>query len=188
MKRKIPKLFALILLVSFASFLAADEKTDKVDEIVKEGNKSATAGATLAIIRDNLISVASTDSLEIKNTLEKGRGVFAKRDFLEGEIIEHAPVIVIPTNEEPTRDMVLYNYTFGWGKDLKQSALALGYGSLYNHSKNPNAYWVLNEKNLEIDFIAKTAIKAEEEITLSYNGNFNPNKDTQNPLWFDPVE
>lgn len=172
MKRKIQKLFAFILLISFASFIAAEEKADKIDEIVKEWNKSA----------------ASTDSLEIKNTSEKGRGVFAKRDFSEGEIIEHAPVIVIPTNEEPSRDMVLYNYTFGWGKDFKQSALALGYGSLYNHSKNPNAYWILNEKNLEINFIAKRAIKAEEEITISYNGNFNSNKDTQNPLWFDPVE
>ena len=123
----------------------------------------------------------STDSLEVRDSPGKGRGVFAKRAFNPGDLIERAPVIIIHSEEEPTEETTLYHYTFGWGPKRRDSALALGYGGLYNHSYFPNAYYERREKDQCIDFIAKSRINPGDEISVNYNGN----PDSQDRLWFD---
>lgn len=122
----------------------------------------------------------NTDSLEIRPSPGKGRGVFAKRPFKEGELIERAPVIPIPGYEEPDKGTVLFDYAYGWGTDLKDSALVLGFGSLYNHSYTPNGYYVRREEEFCIDFIAIKEILPGEEIMVNYGGS----PDAQDPLWF----
>src|SRR5690242_8740348 len=78
----------------------------------------------------------------IKNTEKYGRGIFATRNIKKGEYIEIAPVIVIPYAEwKPMRGSILSNYIFRWDED---KAIALGYGSLYNHSYTPNARYFTN--------------------------------------------
>lgn len=58
--------------------------------------------------------------------------------------------------------------------------VALGFGSIYNHTDNPNAMYKEHEKELTIDFIALRDIQKDEEITVNYvQGNNN-----KNPLWF----
>lgn len=58
--------------------------------------------------------------------------------------------------------------------------VALGFGSIYNHTDNPNAMYKEYEKELTIDFIALRDIQKDEEITVNYvQGNNN-----KNPLWF----
>lgn len=127
------------------------------------------------------IMVTATDSLEVREILGKGRGVFAKRRFEAGELIERAPIIPLSQVEEP-RDpqLVLYHYIFSWGPEGKQSALALGYGSLYNHSYTPNALYIVHELEKCIDFIAYQAIEISQEITI----NYNKDPSCQDPLWF----
>lgn len=115
----------------------------------------------------------------MKHTEKYGRGIFAIRDIKKGEFIEEAPVIVVPaTDWKLMRESILLNYVFQWGKD---KALALGYGSLYNHSYTPNARYITNMQNNSIDFYAREDIPRGEEITVNYNGD---PKD-QSPLWFD---
>jgi hypothetical protein len=47
-----------------------------------------------------------------------GRGVFAQRAIRAGELIERAPVLVIPRTDLAHVDRtVLYDYYFGWGED-----------------------------------------------------------------------
>lgn len=104
----------------------------------------------------------------------KGRGVFAMRKFRMGETIERCPVIVIPASEAPLiRDTRLAHYYFEWGDDCKQAAIALGYGSLYNHSYSPNARYEFREAEECLEFIALGDIQAGEEITINYN-NLGP--------------
>ena len=57
--------------------------------------------------------------------------------------IELCPVVVIPPHEIETIDKtVIYNYYFLWQNN--QAAIALGYGSLYNHSYDPNAEYIMD--------------------------------------------
>ena len=73
----------------------------------------------------------------------------------------------------------LYNYYFSWQK--RQSAFALGYGSLYNHSYSPNAQYTKNFSHDTITFTSIRSIKKGEEITVNYNGNPH----SKNVVWFE---
>lgn len=116
--------------------------------------------------------------ISIGITNGKGRGIFAQKQFAKGEIIERAPVIVIPGVQEDLADKtVLYNYCYEWGGDI---ALALGYGSLYNHSYQPNAIYTKNLQEMVVEFIALRDIETQEEITINYNCC----PDDNSPLWF----
>ena len=115
----------------------------------------------------------------MRNTAKYGRGIFADRYIKKGELIEEALVIIIPKQEwKQMRKSVLLNYVFRWGKD---KAIALGYGSLFNHSFTPNAKYITNIKNQTIDFYARQDIQKEEEILVNYNGD----PSDQSPVWFD---
>src|SRR3569623_2035422 len=118
-------------------------------------------------------------SITVHNFPSKGRGVVALRPFDAGETIERPPVIVIPKNEAPLlRDTRLAHYYFEWGDDCQQAAIALGYGSLYNHSYTPNARYEFRESEECLEFIALRAIEPGEEVSINYN---NLGASAQNP-------
>lgn len=66
-----------------------------------------------------------------------------------------------------TRQSQLAQYVFNWSDGVV--AIALGYGSLYNHSYRPNAKFY-REGSLTQVFYAIRDIDAGEEITVDYNG------------------
>jgi SET domain-containing protein len=126
------------------------------------------------------LELPATEALEIREVEGKGRGVFAKRPFEAGELIERAAVLVLNADEEPTHPgQTLYHYVFDWGTGY--CALALGYGSLYNHSYQPNCYYLKNKEGKSIDFLALRNIEIGEELLINYNRDPH----CQNPLWFD---
>ncbi|MGG1657989.1 SET domain-containing protein [Brevibacillus sp. NRS-1366] len=97
----------------------------------------------------------------------KGRGVIAAKDIKKGAIIECSQVIVIPPDELMyIFKTVLINYIFSWGSN--SSAIALGYGSLYNHSYHPNATYFTRIKDMCIEFQALENIQEGQEITIDY--------------------
>jgi SET domain-containing protein len=122
--------------------------------------------------------------MEVRSTATKGRGVFATLTFEKGELIETAPVILIPAGQwahiEPTV-LALYIYNFGPTPSQEHAAIALGYGSLYNHSYRPNAKYVKDWDTQVIRFVALRDIQAGEEITVNYNGS----PADQSPIWFE---
>ena len=124
-----------------------------------------------------------SDAIEVKRVPGKGRGVFARRGILKGEVIEKVPLLVMPAEEfaEGLANTMLKDYCFDWG--VGQVALALGYGSLYNHSYKPNARYEDVNKNTKA-FIALRAIAAGEEITVNYNGK----PGSKAKVWFDVQE
>ncbi|SES16200.1 SET domain-containing protein [Salipaludibacillus aurantiacus] len=120
--------------------------------------------------------------LEVKQSTEKGRGVFTLKSFKKGEIIEKAPVIIIPKSElRAIMTTVLVDYFFQWGRE---GAIALGYGSLYNHSYKPNAVFILNREDNCILFRALRDIAPGEEVTINYKGK----PDRKLPVPFKVVE
>ncbi len=127
--------------------------------------------------------IAQTDLIEIRWTSSKGRGVFAREFIARETIFERAPVLVMPDYEVlgTEDDTVLSHYLFEWGKGTV--ALALGFGSLYNHSYSPNARYEDGGRQVKL-YIAVRDIEPGEEITINYNGS----AENTDPVWFDVVE
>ncbi len=121
--------------------------------------------------------------LYIADTVTKGRGVFTALEIPSGSLIEICPLILIPISQMPLLDGTeLYNYYFIW--DLDHMALALGYGSIYNHSDNPNSRVIYDFATVEIQIEAIRDIMEGEEITIHYLDKDDPD----HKLWFENKE
>ena len=111
----------------------------------------------------------------------RGRGMFATRRILKGELIERSPVIVLNEKQWPVAERtILSNYAFDWGEKDEQAAIALGYVSIYNHSYSPNAQLEQMLDELMMEVIAIKDIQPGEEVTINYNGE----PESQDDLWF----
>jgi uncharacterized protein len=109
--------------------------------------------------------------IEVRQAPGKDRGVFARRAIRAEELIERAPVLVISPEHSVLLDQtILGHYCYKWGKEEGDTALALGYGSLYNHSYQPNARFVRRYEERTIDYFAIRDIDEGEEISINYNG------------------
>ena len=103
------------------------------------------------------------------------RGVFATQDFAEGALIEIAPVYVFPVEDTINQVTSAFDwYLFRWGESC---AVVFGYGSLYNHSYRPNAFYKRNFEKAELHYVALRPIAAGEEITINYNGEPHSTED-----------
>jgi hypothetical protein len=113
---------------------------------------------------DNDEKKCSNSYIYIKNSVkggEFGRGVFANKDFNEGDVIEIGSLLV-GTNE----NMFIGLYqNYVWNKNGK-ILLPLGFASICNHTydKNSEIYFYDDFYNL----IAIKNIKKNEEILVSY--------------------
>src|SRR3989304_3030920 len=101
-----------------------------------------------------------------KSKIEKaGRGVFAAQNIKKGETIEICPIILVPKKDVSNlRESILVNYYF-YFNGKRNLAIALGFGSIYNHSYQPNATYIKKSKERVIEFVAIRDIKNGEEIT-----------------------
>lgn len=94
----------------------------------------------------------------------------AKVGIKKGELIERCPVIEVPKSDVSNlKESILINYYFYYGANNERLAVALGFGSIYNHSYEPNATYEKKPKEKVIDFVALKNIRKDEEITVSYN-------------------
>ena len=115
-----------------------------------------------------------------------GRGVYAKSDIKKDEIIESCPIVEVSKNDTSNlKESILVTYFFYFGKNKERLALALGFGSLYNHSYKPNATYKVKPSEKTIEFIAICKIKKDDEITFNYSNSAKPQKGKKDPLWFE---
>ncbi|HEX6977068.1 MAG TPA: SET domain-containing protein [Patescibacteria group bacterium] len=122
---------------------------------------------------------------EVKRVPGKDRAIFATRDFKEGEIIEECPIInLTPTERKHCSKTILNFYMYPW-RSTRSASIVLGYGSIYNHSFEPNADWKQNFKTQKMVYRAIKPIKKGEEITVNYNGE--PDDPTEID-WFEVVK
>jgi hypothetical protein len=104
--------------------------------------------------------------------------VFAGRHFSIGEVIEVAPVLVVPPEQlDALKATGLRYYVWNWGSSV---AVGLGIISLVNHGTPPNASWSANHTTGELTLTALAELVPGTEILVDYsNGG-------ERPLSFEP--
>lgn len=133
---------------------------------------------------ENIPYFTNNSKIAVCETKNMGFGVFAMDTIFPNELIEIAPMLLVP---KEIGDLLCTNsglgdYLFEWEDD--GFAIATGFGSFYNHSYSPNSFYRLNYMNKTIEFVAFVKIKEGEEITVNYNGQ----PDNLSPLWFNVQE
>jgi hypothetical protein len=109
----------------------------------------------------------------------KGRGLFAIQDIPPTTLLHVAPCIAVSKEEyeQHMRHTVLEHYLFNDAGGKKM--LALGDGSLFNHSKHPNVDYRIDAELLCIRYSSGyQGIQRGNELCISYGAK----------LWFDDVD
>jgi hypothetical protein len=97
----------------------------------------------------------------------KIRGLIATEKILKGRVIERCPAIVFVKNPKIIEQTIFDHYVFDW--DETHEALALGYGSLCNHSYERNVEVDYDTEGRYIIFTAIKDIEIGEELFINYN-------------------
>jgi SET domain-containing protein len=107
-------------------------------------------------------------------------GMYCTEEIAAGSVIEICPVIIIPGEQakQIVRGYILYEYYFEWKKE--SIAIALGYGSIYNHASAPNAEFQPDYQHQYIIFKAVKDIPPGTEILVDYHAG-NP----EEKVWFE---
>ena len=125
--------------------------------------------------------IATTDVLAVAPSPIHGLGVFARRAFEPDDLVEVCPVVVCPVPDEThLEETSLRGLYFHWEDDAV--AVALGYGSLYNHAWKANARYEPDFEAGLVRFYAVQPIGAGEELTVNYTGE----PEGTGTLWFEP--
>ena len=103
--------------------------------------------------------------VEVRPSKVHGRGLFAARNFVSGELITKTPAVCVPRQELP-RGNVLWEYTFG--HDETNWLIGLGAVSFINHNEHPNAEIIYNTATQEIFLTATKPIREDDEIFIRY--------------------
>lgn len=165
--------FSIERLERFQGFISEGHHVPYVGYLLRAGDFSPLA-PPLAI-----------GCMEVKETPDKGRGVFATRKISQGSFIERAPLLILSAEEwKQIASTNLYHYAFDWGVDGAQAALALGLGSMYNHDITPNVYYLRRPSERSLDFFALRDIQPGEELLINYNGE----PGCQDLVWFQTEE
>jgi SET domain-containing protein len=125
--------------------------------------------------RRDVPRVAAGQSLYPAPSRRHGRGVFAARRFRKGEILESCPILSVPARDRPLLERTLLG-SYLYEGEHGAAAIALGFGSLYNHASHPNAECELDLQESSAVFRALRAIEPGEEITILYAA--------KSELWF----
>jgi len=101
----------------------------------------------------------------------KGRGVFASKPLQPGELVEVCPVLLLRVSfDELPEDLqrVVFNWARLAGMNGVQ-AVALGYGSMYNHDNPANLRYEASDDGQYLRFTAAESIERDAELTINYN-------------------
>lgn len=105
--------------------------------------------------------------IQIKKHPKMGRGVFSLIDLKKGSLVEVSELIIL--SKKDTKIVLsglksLAKFLFTYNKE--QVAIALGVGSLFNHSNKPNIEYIF--KNKKLYFITNKSVKAGEQLFINY--------------------
>lgn len=95
------------------------------------------------------------------------RGIVAIQDIKKNTVIERCPVILVEKKYENFLEKSnISSYYFLW--DKKCHCIVLGYGGIFNHSKNNNVRFDKDKKNKIMFFKTIKDVKKGEELTTDY--------------------
>lgn len=106
------------------------------------------------------------DNIKVAKSKVSGWGVFAKKKFAPGDLIDISICLVKPNEEWST---ATEDYIFSRGN---YSAFALGNGGVFNHSNSPNARHELTARLKELHVFAVKPIEIGEEIFIHYGTQY----------------
>jgi SET domain-containing protein len=116
--------------------------------------------------------ITRSDLVELRDAEGMGRGVFAVSHIPAKTLLFSNPLMMVPEDQCP-KGSVLSAYVFFWSvvmeDGLKQNAIALGLGTLLNHSKTPNVIVYFEDDPNRLDFYAERDIEPGEQLTHDYN-------------------
>jgi hypothetical protein len=104
------------------------------------------------------------NKIVVKKSRRHGFGVFAEKTIRKGEVIEQCYFILSKGGDDGLED-----YYFA---AKRKYAVFLGYGSIYNHSDEPNADYTININKRIALIKADRTIHKGEEILISYGENW----------------
>lgn len=118
-------------------------------------------------------ALAWNESLLVRHSGIHGLGVFARRPFAVGEVVENVPLVPIAEDEmhyARIRGSFMHRYLMPDVPVPGRSAWMTGYATLYNHTpegSEPNVHWEVAAERLMI-FRAIRPIAPGDEITFDY--------------------
>jgi len=118
--------------------------------------------------------------IQIRKSQVHNYGIFASEDIHEGEEIEECRILRLGWRAKYHGDPVIKDYVWtNMNCKCKECMMhgphqyiALGYGSLYNHSDEQNTILNLNYKDELMTITAKTFIPKDSEIFVNYGKNY----------------
>ena len=99
-----------------------------------------------------------------------GKGVFTKIDISKDQNVEKACVVKIPVKNSD--DTPLSDYVFRNPYNKKENFVAFGYGSMYNHSDEPNIHYYYDKDENCMVYESLRDIKIGEELYISYGAKW----------------
>eukprot|EP00750_Incisomonas_marina_P005826 INCI14154.2.p2 GENE.INCI14154.2~~INCI14154.2.p2 ORF type:complete len:217 (+),score=34.38 INCI14154.2:210-860(+) len=159
-------------------------------EMPEAGQSPPPAAATTTTTTSTMGEHETSPVVSVHTIPGKGRGVFAGQDIARGTEIEEAPCIAFPPPQYAAhlKHTELEHYLFlafdenpedplNTNPKVVKYLLALGLGSLFNHSKHNNVSYVINSDKDTITYKTTRDIEKGEELCIFYGFD----------LWFKPV-
>ncbi len=117
-----------------------------------------------------------TVKLYLKNSPGKGRGVFCHERIPTRTLIHVSPVLIMKGDDtELSQKTILQHYTYNWGID---QAVALGLGSMFNHSRSNNVGFLKVKEKEIIEYYTLCDVSPETELCIHYGPH----------IWFDDAD
>jgi hypothetical protein len=138
-------------------------------DIIKEWHKYKEAGYS--------------NNLYIKNSGQRGMGVFAGTNIKSGDVIEYCHCMLLGFRENYHKDPVIYQYAYPgddevsdeWTVHGRKFLIPLGFGGIYNSSDAQNlsnaAFKTYTDEKLMI-FYALKDIKQDEEVLVWWSDEY----------------
>jgi len=125
------------------------------------------------------VIVGNSPKIEIRKSPVHGYGVFAKEDLAEGELIDQCRLLKLGHRANYNHDPVLKDYIWADRDNSIESKahgnnifIALGFGSMYNHSDSPNTKQWVNYNAGVMTVNTNRVIKKDEEIFVNYGKKY----------------
>lgn len=109
----------------------------------------------------------------------KGRCVIATKEYKIGDFVCADPVLIL--NEQDSKiiqNTKLFSYDYFWTETC--SCIVFGYGSMFNHSSDPNVKFIKDYENNLMRYEAIKNINIGDEMYIDYNGDALE----KTPIWF----
>jgi len=104
--------------------------------------------------------------VEVRYSPGKGRGVFAIKPIRRGEVIEVAPSLMVPSEDEDRLEASFLRHYLFQTDDGRHYVVAMGYVAIANHSDQSNATFDITKETSTVR--ATKNIKAGQEVCVDY--------------------